>query len=51
MQMVLEDKNLWGIVKGDEVEPTAEGTTEIQRRQFQKLSLRFVYLWEINSCL
>jgi hypothetical protein len=36
MQMVLEDKNLWGIVKGDEVEPTAEGTTETQRRKFQR---------------
>ncbi|CAB3993668.1 gag-pol poly [Paramuricea clavata] len=36
MQMVLEDKDLWGIVKGIEVEPTDEGTTETQRRQFQR---------------
>ena len=36
MQMVLEEKDLWNIVKGDEVEPTDEGTTETQRRQFQK---------------
>ena len=36
MQLVLEDKDIWGIVKGDEVEPTAEGTTETQRRQFQR---------------
>ena len=32
MQMVLEDKDLWGIVSGDEVEPVEEGTTETQRR-------------------
>ena len=36
MQMVLEEKDLWDIVKGDEVEPTDEGTTETQRRQFKK---------------
>ena len=36
MQMVLEEKDLWNIVKGDEVEPAEEGTTETQRRQFQK---------------
>ena len=36
MQMVLEDKDLWGIVSGDEVEPVEEGTTETQRRQFQR---------------
>ena len=36
MQMVLEEKDLWGIVKGDEVEPTDEGTTDAQRRQFQR---------------
>ena len=29
-------KDLWNIVKGDEVEPTDEGTTETQRQQFQK---------------
>ena len=34
--MVLEEKDLWNIVKGDEVEPTDEGTKETQRRQFQK---------------
>ena len=33
---VLEEKDLWNVVKGDEVEPTEEGTTETQRRQFQK---------------
>ena len=36
MQMVLEEKDLWNICTGDEVEPTAEGTTETQRRQFQR---------------
>ena len=36
MQMVLEEKDLWNIVKGDEVEPAKEGTTKTQRRQFQK---------------
>ena len=36
MQMVLEEKDLWNIVKGDEVEPAEEGTTETQSRQFQK---------------
>lgn len=36
MQMVLEDKDLWGIVAGDEVEPVEEGTTDTQRRQFQR---------------
>ena len=35
-KLVLEDKDLCGIVKGDEVEPTDEGTTETQRRQFQR---------------
>ena len=34
--MILEEKDLWGIVKGDEVEPDEEGTTEAQRRQFQR---------------
>ena len=34
--MVLEEKDQWGIVKGDEVEPTDEGTTDAQRRQFQR---------------
>ena len=28
LQMVLEEKDLWNIVKGDEVEPTDERTTE-----------------------
>ena len=32
MQMVLEEKDLWNIVQGDEVEPIDEGTTETQRR-------------------
>ena len=36
MQMVLEEKDLWNICTGGEVEPTAEGTTETQRRQFQR---------------
>ena len=29
-------RNIWNIVKDDEVEPTDEGTTETQRRQLQK---------------
>ena len=32
MQVVLEEKDLWGIVKGDEVDPTDEGTADAQRR-------------------
>jgi hypothetical protein len=35
MQMVLEDKDLWGIANGNEVEPTAEATTETQRGNFK----------------
>ena len=36
MEMVFEEKDLSNIVRGDEVEPTDEGTNEAQRRQFQK---------------
>ena len=36
MQMVLEEKDLSGIVTGDEVEPVGEGTTEEDRRRFQR---------------
>ena len=36
MQMVLEDKDLWGIVSGEEVEPAGEGTTEASVQKFRK---------------
>ena len=36
MQMVLEDKDLWGIVSGEEVEPTGEGATEASAQKFRK---------------
>ena len=36
MQMVLEDKDLWGIASSNEVELGEEGTTETQRWQFQR---------------
>eukprot|EP00112_Aurelia_sp_Birch-Aquarium-sp1_P016297 Seg3683.4 transcript_id=Seg3683.4/GoldUCD/mRNA.D3Y31 product="Copia protein" protein_id=Seg3683.4/GoldUCD/D3Y31 len=36
MQMVLEDKDLWGIVSGDEVEPVGEGTTNTSVQKFRK---------------
>ena len=36
MQMVLEDKDIWGIVSGEEVEPAGEGTTEASVQKFRK---------------
>ena len=36
MQMALEDKDLWDIVSGGEVEPTGEGTTEASVQKFRK---------------
>ena len=36
MQMVLEDKDLWSIVSGEEVEPVGEGTTEASLQKFRK---------------
>ena len=36
IQMILEEKDLWKIVIGDEVEPNGEGTTDTQRRQYQR---------------
>ena len=36
LQMILEDKDLWDIVKGVEVEPSVEDSTETQRKQFQR---------------
>ena len=37
MQMVLEDKDLWGIVSGEEVEPAGEGTTEASVQNFESV--------------
>ena len=36
MQMVLEDKDLLGIVSGEEVEPAGEGATEASVQKFRK---------------
>eukprot|EP00112_Aurelia_sp_Birch-Aquarium-sp1_P025965 Seg893.2 transcript_id=Seg893.2/GoldUCD/mRNA.D3Y31 product="Retrovirus-related Pol polyprotein from transposon TNT 1-94" pseudo=true protein_id=Seg893.2/GoldUCD/D3Y31 len=36
MQMVLEDKDLWGIVSGEEVEPEGEGATDASVQKFRK---------------
>ena len=36
MQMVLEDKDLWSIVSGEEVEPVGEGATEASLQKFRK---------------
>eukprot|EP00794_Sanderia_malayensis_P009441 gene9441-10427_t len=36
MQMVLEDKDLWGIVSGEELEPDNQGVTETQLQRFRK---------------
>ena len=36
MQMVLEERDLWGIVSGDEVEPAGDGTTQATIQKFRK---------------
>ena len=36
MQMILEDKDLWSIISGEEVEPVGEGTTEALLQKFRK---------------
>ena len=36
MQMVLEERDLWGIVSGEEVEPTGDGTTQATVQKFRK---------------
>ena len=36
MQMILEDKDLWSIVCGKEVEPVGEGSTEALIQKFRK---------------
>ena len=36
MQMVLEDKDLWSIVSGEEVEPSGQGATDAAREKFRK---------------
>eukprot|EP00794_Sanderia_malayensis_P015603 gene15603-17175_t len=36
MQMVLEDKDLWTIVSGEEIGPSGQGTTEAVQERFRK---------------
>ena len=36
MQMVLEDKDLWGIVSGEEVEPSGRGATDAVGEKFHE---------------
>ena len=36
MQMVLEEKDLWGIVSGDEREPVGTSVTEAQKERYKK---------------
>eukprot|EP00794_Sanderia_malayensis_P011646 gene11646-12844_t len=36
IQMILEDKDLWNIVTGDEVEPSGQGVTADAREKFRK---------------
>ena len=47
MQMVVEERDLWGIVNGEEVEPTGEGnvlaTIQKFRKRDRKRLPQFVY--------
>ena len=36
MQMVLEEKDLWGIVSGDEREPVGTAVTKAQKERYKK---------------
>lgn len=36
MRMVLEEKDLWEIVTGEEQEPTGQGVTEAQTQRFKR---------------
>ena len=36
MQMVLEERDLWGIVSGEEVEPAGDGTTQATSQKCHK---------------
>ena len=54
MKMVLEEKDLWGIVSGEELQPDNEGITEAHRyKDLENVEERpsplFVYLWEMSN--
>ena len=47
MQMVLEDKDLWNIVSGIEVEPAGQGVTVAEQDRFRKRARKAL----ANICL
>ena len=54
MQVVLEDKDLWNIVNGTEVEPAGQGVTVAEQDRFRKRArkaLATIYLSLVDSQL
>ena len=50
MQMVLEDRDLWTIVSGEEEEPSGQGVTQAAQEKFRKRSRKSLAAICLSLC-